>query len=136
MRIVFASSMVTGLWVVGTAASLYFALFAPSDSWVQSVASESLVTFLLFLLSPILFFVWKSRSKIRIASSTLVAVGLVAVSSYQDGLSQQLLIGVGCGVVLLQFLDFLVKGAWQAQLAKMEERAREMSGKSNVVLGH
>ena len=129
-----AGCFVALVWLVGTGTSVYYAFVSKDNSWTQNVMSEVAATFLLFPISPLLFAFWKAGSVAWMAFSSLTAVAMLVGSWFLNGAWQQLAIGLGCGVLLLQFLDFVVKQGWVTMTSDMERRAREM-GEAKIVLG-
>jgi len=122
------------VWLVGTGTSVYYAFVSKDDSWIQNVMSEVATTLLLFPISPLLFAFWKAGSVAWVALSSLMAFAMLGGSWFLNGAWRQLAIGLGCGVLLLQFLDFVIKHGWDTMTSDMERRGRKM-GEGKIVLG-
>jgi hypothetical protein len=131
-----AGCLVALVWLVGTGTSVYYAFVSKHNSWTQNVMSDVAATFLLFAISPLLFAFWKAGSVAGLALSSLIAVAMLVGSWFLNGAWQHLAIGLGCGVLLLEFLDLGIKQGWITMTSDMERRAKEMGeAKPNIVLG-
>ena len=132
-----AGCLVASVWLAGTGTSLYYAFASKDNTWTQHAMSEVAVTFLLFPIAPVLFAFWKAASVAWLALSTLVAVAMLVGSRFVNGAWEHLAIGVGCGILLLQFLDLLIKDSWVTMTSDMELRAKEMGEvEATIIIGH
>lgn len=123
------------IWVFVTGMLAYVAITAPDGSFIQSLASDLAVAIFLFGVAPLLLGYWQTKRGPVLLGFFLAAAVLVAASAFLGGGSRFLVMGFGCGIMLLLLLNYWIQQAWARASAELTRRTAEENARKTIVVG-